>query len=101
MNRKKYDALPESSRAILDRNAGAVLTNRWIDAVATDNEAILGKLKSDPKHRVVLPSQTQLDEAQKLLAPIREEWVAASERHKELKAALDAELAAVRAGDKG
>jgi TRAP-type C4-dicarboxylate transport system substrate-binding protein len=101
MNRKKYDALPESSRAILDRNAGAVLTNRWIDAVTTDNEAILGKLKSDPKHRVVFPSQTQLDEAQKLLAPIREEWVAASERHKELKAALDAELAAVRAGDKG
>jgi hypothetical protein len=36
-----------------------------------------------------------------LLTPVREEWVAASERHKELKAALDTELAAVRNGDKG
>jgi TRAP-type transport system periplasmic protein len=101
MNKKKYDALPQSSRVVIDHHAGAVLTNRWIDAVTKDNETNLNKLKSDPKHRVVFPSQAELDELQKLFAPIREEWVAASERHKQLKAALDAELVAVRAEDKG
>jgi TRAP-type transport system periplasmic protein len=100
MNKKKYDSLPQSSRAVIDRNAGAALARKWIDAVTTDNETILNKLKSDPKRKVVFPSQADTDEVEKLFEPIRADWVAASERHKELKAALDVELAAVRASEK-
>jgi TRAP-type transport system periplasmic protein len=98
MNKKKYDFLPESSRAVIDRNGGLALADKWIDAVTKDNEAGLKKLKNDPKHRVVFPSQVDLDETQKHFGPIRDEWVATSERHKQLKTALDAELAVVRAG---
>ena len=86
---------------MIERNAGDALTKTWIDSITSYNEANLEKLKSNPKNKVVFPSQAELDEAQKLLAPVREEWVAASERHKELKAALDAELAAVREGEQG
>ena len=86
---------------MIERNAGYALTKRWIDSITSYNAANLEKLKSNPKNKIVFPSQAQLDEAQKLLAPVREEWVAASERHKELKAALDTELAAVRAEQKG
>ena len=67
------------------------------NSITSYNAANLEKLKSNPKNKVVFPSQAELDEAQKLLAPVREEWVAASDRHKELKAALDTELAKVRA----
>jgi hypothetical protein len=77
------------------------LTKKWIDSITSYNEANLEKLKSNPKNKIVFPDQAQLDEAQKLLTPVREEWVAASDRHKELKAALDTELAKVRAEQKG
>jgi len=101
MSKKKFDALPEASRTVIERNAGYPLTNKWIDSITAYNAANLEKLKSNPKNKVVFPSQAELDEAQRLLAPVREEWVAASPRHKELKAALDAELAKVRAEQKG
>jgi TRAP-type C4-dicarboxylate transport system substrate-binding protein len=101
MNRKKFEALPEPVRAVIERNAGDALTQKWIDSVSAYNAANLEKLKSNPKNRVVMPSQADLDEAQKLLAPVREEWVAASDRHRELKTALDAALAKVRGEGKG
>jgi TRAP-type C4-dicarboxylate transport system substrate-binding protein len=101
MNKKKFDALPQSVRTVIERNAGDALTNRWIESVTSYNAANLEKLKSNPKNKVVFTSQAQQDEAQKLLAPVREEWVGASDRHKELKAALDTELAAVRREGRG
>ncbi len=101
MNKKKFDALPAASRAAIERNSGDTITKVWIDSITAYNAANLEKLKSNPKNKVVFPSQAQLDEAQKLLTPVREEWVAASPRHKELKTALDAELAKVRAEHKG
>jgi TRAP-type transport system periplasmic protein len=101
MNKKKFDALPESARATIERNAGPALTKTWIESITSYNAANLEKLKSNPKHKVVFPSQAELDEAQKLLTPVREQWVAASDRHKELKAALDARLAKVRGEQKG
>ncbi len=101
MNKKKFDALPEPVRMSIQKNAGDALTKKWIDSITSDNAAKLEKLKSNPKNNVVFPSQAELDEAQKLLAPVREAWVAASERHKELKAELDTELAKVRAEEKG
>jgi TRAP-type transport system periplasmic protein len=101
MNKKKFDALPEAARAVIERNAGAALTKTWIDSITSYNAANLEKLKSNPKNKIVFPSQDEIDKAQALLAPVREEWVAASPRHKELKAALDAELASVRNGEKG
>jgi TRAP-type C4-dicarboxylate transport system substrate-binding protein len=101
MNRKKFDALPESARAVIKRNAGDALTKTWIESVTAYNQSNLEKLKSNPKNKVVIPTQAQLDEAQRLLAPVREAWVAASPRHKELKDVLDADLAKVRADTKG
>ena len=101
MNKKKFDALPQSARDVIARNAGDALTEMWIKSVTSYNQANLEKLKSNPKNKVVFPSQAQLDEAQKLLTPVRDQWVAASEHHKQLKVALDKELAAVRGESKG
>ena len=99
--RKNSTRCPTPSRAVIERNAGDKLTKLWIESITAYNAANLKKLESNPKNKVVFPSQAQLDNAQKLLTPVRDEWVAASPRHKELKVALDAELAAVRGGSKG
>src|SRR6202046_401441 len=88
MNKKKFDELPQSARTVIERNAGDPLTNRWIESVTAFNEENLEKLKSNPKNKIVFPSEAQRDEAQKLLAPVREGWVEASDRHRELKSAL-------------
>jgi TRAP-type transport system periplasmic protein len=101
MSKKRFDVLPEASRTVIERNAGDNLTKVWIESITSYNAANLEKLKSNPKNKIVFPSQAELDEAQRLLTPVRDEWVAASPRHKELKAALDAEIAKVRGESKG
>ncbi len=100
MNKKKFDALPESVRVAMQKNAGEAILKRWSDSITSFNEEMLNRLKSDPKHKVVFPSQVEIDESQKLLTPVRDAWVAASPRHKELKASLDSELAKVRGASK-
>jgi TRAP-type transport system periplasmic protein len=100
MNKRKFESLPEPVRAAMRKNAGEVISNRWSEAISSFNDEMLSRLKKDPKHKVVFPSQAELDEAQKLLTPVREAWVAKSDRNKELKAELDAELAKVRGGSK-
>ncbi|MDI1344844.1 MAG: TRAP transporter substrate-binding protein [Pseudolabrys sp.] len=101
MSKKKFDALPEAGRAAIKKHAGETLTRVWIDSITAFNQEIFLKLKDDPKHHVVMPSQADLAGAEKLLTPVRDEWVKASPRHKELKNALDAELAKVRSEGKG
>jgi TRAP-type C4-dicarboxylate transport system substrate-binding protein len=100
MNKKKFDALPEAVRTAIQKNAGEAILKRWSDSVTSFNEEMLNRLKNDPKHKVVFPSQAEIDESQKLLTPVRDAWVAASPRHKDLKAALDAELAKVGSASK-
>jgi TRAP-type transport system periplasmic protein len=101
MNKKKFETLPASAQDVIRKNAGDALTKVWIESITSYNAANLEKLKANPKNKVVFPSQAELDAAQALLTPVREEWVAQSPRHKELKTALDTELAAVRSENKG
>jgi TRAP-type transport system periplasmic protein len=101
MNRKKFDALPQTARTAIENNAGDALTNRFIESINSFNDANLEKLKSNPKNKIVFPSEAQRDEAQKLLTPVRDAWVEGSDRHRVLKEALDTELAAVRREEKG
>ena len=57
MSKKKFDALPESARAVIQRNAGEPLTKKWIGSITSYNEANLEKLKSNPKNKMVFPSR--------------------------------------------
>ncbi len=97
MNRKKFEALPAAVQAVMLKHGGQVMADQWSASITAYNNEMLAKLKSDPKQRIVIPSAAELEAAQKAFAPMREAWVAASDRHKVLKADLDAELARVRA----
>ncbi len=97
MNRKKFEALPAAVQAVMLKHGGQKLADAWSASIAAYNDEMLGKLKSDPKQHIVMPSAAELAAAQALFTPMRDAWVAMSPRHKELKADLDAELARVRA----
>ena len=97
INRKKFEALPASVQAVMLKHGGQTMADAWSASIAAFNGQMLDKLKSDPKQRIVMPAAAELEAAQKLFTPMREAWVASSERHRELKAELDAELARVRA----
>lgn len=97
MNRKKFEALPKDVQAVMLKHAGQSLADTWSASITAYNNEMLAKLKADPKQRIVIPSAAELAAAQAAFTPMRDAWVAASARHKELKADLDAELARVRA----
>ncbi|HEY5209456.1 MAG TPA: TRAP transporter substrate-binding protein [Stellaceae bacterium] len=98
MNKKRYDSLPEAVRADMKRNGGEALGNQFTQHVGAYFNELMKRLKDDPKQHVIVPTEAEYAAAQAMLAPVRDEWVAKSPRHKELKAAVDAEIAKVRRG---
>jgi TRAP-type C4-dicarboxylate transport system substrate-binding protein len=98
MNKKRYDAMPEAVRASMKRYGGEALGNQFTKNVGAYNAELLKRLQDDPKQHVIFPTEAEYAAAQATLAPVRDAWVAKSPRHKELKAAVDAELAKVRKG---
>jgi TRAP-type C4-dicarboxylate transport system substrate-binding protein len=101
INRKRFEALPAPVQAVMLKHGGQTIADVWSASVTAFNEELFNRLKSDPKQTIVIPSAAELEAAQALFAPVRDSWVAASDRHKELKAELDAELTRVRSGGKG
>ncbi len=61
MNRKKFDALPESARAIIERNAGASLTKVWIefDHQLQCGESREAQEQSEAQGRVSIPGRSR------------------------------------------
>jgi TRAP-type C4-dicarboxylate transport system substrate-binding protein len=98
MNKKRYDALPEAVRAAMKRNGGEALGNQFTEHVGAYNAELLKRLQDDPKHHVIFPTEAEQEAARRQLAVVSDTWVAKSPRHKELKTAVDAEIARVRKG---
>jgi TRAP-type C4-dicarboxylate transport system substrate-binding protein len=96
MNRKRYDALPETVRVAMKTNGGEALGDKFTDSIGRYNDELLKRLQNDSKHKVVFPSDSDQAAAQKQMAVVREEWAAKSPRNQELKAAVDAEIARIR-----
>ncbi len=97
MSKRRFDALPAAAQAALRQHAGEGLGNTFSDSIGRYNDELLQRLRDNPRHRVVVPSDAEQAAAQQALAAVRDEWVARTPRNRELKAELDAELARVRA----
>ena len=98
MNKKRYDTLPEPVRAAMKKNGGEALGDQFTKNVGAYFAELLKRLQDDPSQHVIFPTEAEQDEARAQLAAVSDEWVAKSARHKELKAAVDAEIARVRKG---
>lgn len=73
MSKKKYDSLPASARAAIDKLSGRQLslkaTQVYLDRTAESIESVRGK------HEVINLSKAEQDRISKVLAPIIDEWI--------------------------
>lgn len=98
MNRKKFDSLPKAAQDAIRKYSGDWTAARFNEGVGAYNDQVIKDLQADPKRKVVIPSQADLDAMQPAFKSVIDAWVAKSPRNKELLAIVQAELEAVRAG---
>ncbi len=98
MNKKKFDALPKAGQDAIRKYSGNWTAARFNDHIGAYNDTLVKQLQADPKRKVVMPNQSELDAMQPAFKSVTEAWIAKSPRNKELYALVQAEIAAVRAG---
>jgi len=77
MNKQKYDALPADLKAVIDRNSGLVLVERygtvWDEATISARDKVRAA-----KHTVTMVSGAAYDDMRKRAEPVEKEWIADS-----------------------
>lgn len=96
MNRKKFDSLPEAAKAIIRKYSGEWAAAKWIDLYGASVEQSLKKIKSDPNHKVVEPSQADRETVRRIYQSLIEAWAASKPHNRELLKRAEAELATIR-----
>lgn len=97
MNRKKFDSLPQAGQDVIRKYSGEWATARYVEGYDATNTPIMDELKSDPKRRVIFPSQADLDTAQVAFKKVIEEWLAKDPRNPKLLKVVETEIAKLRA----
>jgi len=97
MNRKKFDSLPKSAQDAISKYSGEWTAARFNQYVGAYNDKVIKDLQADPKRKVVIPTQADLDAMQPAFKSVIDAWLAKSPRHKELLALVEAEVVKVRA----
>lgn len=97
MNKKKFDSLPPKAQAALRKYGLQWSEKAYIASQKPYDAALIARMKSDPKRKVVEPSEEDFERARKAFEPVIAAWVAKSPRHAELYRQVRAEIDKVRA----
>jgi TRAP-type C4-dicarboxylate transport system substrate-binding protein len=97
MNRKKFDSLPQPAQDIIRKYSGEWPVARYLEADEAVSNQIMDQLTSNPRRKVIYPSQSDLDTAQLAFKSVIDEWVAKSSRNRELFEIAEKEIAKYRA----
>jgi TRAP-type C4-dicarboxylate transport system substrate-binding protein len=96
MNRKVFDRLPESAKALIRKYSGDWPADRFAEAYEATGKKIIDDIKADVRRTIVVPtSQDQLI-AQRAFKSIAQDWAAASAHNSELLKLTESSLAKVR-----
>ena len=98
MNQKKFEALPKGAQDAIRKYSGEWTAARFNEGISAYNDSLVKQLQSDPKRKVVFPSQAEIESMQPAFRGVIDAWVAKSPRNKELLALVQGEIANVRAG---
>lgn len=98
MNRAAYDRLSGDARAAIDRHKGVELARSFGRAFDAERARVVKQLKADPTQSIVEPAGRDAARWRSAFAPVVAEWRHADPRNARLDAALEKELAAIRAG---
>ncbi len=96
INRKKFDGLPEAAKALIRKYSGERAAATWIGSWGAGEREYLVRIKSDPERKVVEPSASDLEAAQRTYQALSEVWANKSPRNRALLAMIEAELATIR-----
>jgi TRAP-type C4-dicarboxylate transport system substrate-binding protein len=97
MNRARFERLPRAGQDAIRKYSGDWVTDRFVAADEAYNKGFIEQLSSDPKRKVIFPSQPELDVAEETFKAVRAEWADASPHHRLLLSAVEAEIAKYRA----
>jgi len=98
MNKKKFDSLPKQAQDAIRKHSGEWTAVRFNKGIGDYNDSLVKQLQSDPKRKVVFPSQAELDSMQPAFKSVIDSWAAKTPRNKELLGLVQAEIANVRSG---
>jgi TRAP-type C4-dicarboxylate transport system substrate-binding protein len=97
-NKKKFDGLPKAAKAVLKKHSGEALS-RSFGKVHFDLQDVKEALTKKRKgHSFVYPSAAALKKWDAIMRTVVADWVKKHPKGKVLLAALNKELAAIRAG---
>jgi TRAP-type transport system periplasmic protein len=96
MSRKTFDGLPTQAQDIIRKHSGEWAVARSNEFFEDINAKAMEQLKSDPKRKVIFPSQADQVRIQAAFKSVIADWVAKSPRNRELLSMAEAEIAKIR-----
>jgi TRAP-type C4-dicarboxylate transport system substrate-binding protein len=96
MNRKKLESLPRTGQEAIREYSGEWLAARFIEGYERYEKELSQQLSSDPLHKVIFPSEAELDVAKGAFKAVREEWAQAAPHNPHLLQAAEAEILKLR-----
>jgi TRAP-type C4-dicarboxylate transport system substrate-binding protein len=99
MNRKTFDALPETAKAVIRKYSGEWTAAAWIKSFGIEEKQLLDKLKSDPERKVVEPSPTDRESVRRIYRSMIDAWDAKSARNRQLSTMVERDLATIRSSE--
>ena len=98
MSQQRFEALPQAARALIRKYSGEWTAARWVASFGASEQASLDRIKSDSARLAVEPSAADQKAAQGIYTGLFQGWAAKVPSNARIAAAIEAELAAIRAG---
>lgn len=98
MNKGAYEKLTPQARAILDRNRGLPLAEKWAAAIDGNEQAIRAEWQKDSSRTLTTLSDAEMKKAEAVVEPIIAEWAKGNPNGPALVKALREEVQRVREG---
>lgn len=97
MNRKKFDSLPKEAQDIIRKYSGEWPLTGFLQAFDAVNSQVMEQLTSNPKRKIVHPSQSDLDTARAAFARVVDEWAAKNPNNRKQLEIVRSEVEKLRA----
>jgi len=96
MNRRRFDALPADVQALIRKYSGIGLAMQTIQIDQSSTDLIMNQLQSDPKRKVVFPSEADMRTANAVFQSLVDGFAAADPYQAKLVDAVRMEIAKLR-----
>lgn len=98
MNKASYEKLSPQARAILDRNRGLALAEKWAEAIDGNERSIRAEWQKDSSRTLSTLSDEEMKKAEAVVEPIIAAWAKGNPNGPALVKALREEVQRVREG---